>query len=143
VCGAEFVVLHDGSRAAENFGTYHSLATSPEGIGRITGPPEPNLVGTDELLQYCLDVDAEPFLIASLGTGTAEEAAEWVRYCNVGRTAPRTVTWWGIGNETWAGLHEYDTPRLQSTVRASSSWPRRCKPWTHRSSSWRSGSRSP
>ena len=91
---------------AEGFGADSGLATGPEGIGPIIGPPEPNLMGTDEFLQYCLDVDAEPFLVANIGTGTIDEAAAWVRYCNVDRKAPRTVTWWGIGNETW-GLHEY------------------------------------
>ena len=76
----------------------------PELAARM-GPPEPNLFGTDELLQYCLDVDAEPLLVANIGTGTTDEAAEWVRWCNVDRRSPRPVSWWAIGNETW-GAHE-------------------------------------
>ncbi len=68
---------------------------------RLHGPPEPNLFGTDEFLRYCLDIDAEPLLIANFGTGTPEEAAEWVAYCNRDRLAPRTVRWWGVGNETY------------------------------------------
>lgn len=69
------------------------------------GPPEPNLFGTNELLQYCVDIDAEPLLVANIGTGTTEEAADWVRWCNVDRHSPRPVRWWAIGNETW-GAHE-------------------------------------
>ena len=88
------------------FGTSSTFASTPEDIGRLIGPPEPNLLGTDEFLQYCLDVDAEPFLVVNMGTGTPEEAADWVRYCNVDRTSPRPVTWWSIGNETW-GPHEF------------------------------------
>lgn len=88
------------------FGTSSTFASTPDDIGKLIGPPEPNLLGTDEFLRYCLDVDAEPFLVVNLGTGTPEEAADWVRYCNVDRIAPRPVTWWSIGNETW-GTHEF------------------------------------
>ncbi|HXG71242.1 alpha-L-arabinofuranosidase C-terminal domain-containing protein [Plantibacter sp. RU18] len=88
------------------FGTNSTFASTPEDIGRLIGPPEPNLLGTDEFLQYCLDVDAEPFLVVNMGTGTPEEAADWVRYCNVDRRSPRPVTWWSLGNEAW-GIQEY------------------------------------
>ncbi|WBU37517.1 alpha-L-arabinofuranosidase C-terminal domain-containing protein [Homoserinibacter sp. YIM 151385] len=88
------------------FGTSSSFASTPEGVAQLIGPPEPNLLGTDEFLQYCLDVDAEPFLVVNIGTGTPEEAADWVRYTNIDRHSPRPVTWWSIGNETW-GTHEF------------------------------------
>ena len=88
------------------FGTSSSFAKTNGDIGPVIGPEEPNLLGTDEFLQYCLDIDAEPFLVVNLGTGTAEEAADWVRYCNVDHKSPRSVTWWSIGNETW-GSHEF------------------------------------
>ncbi|WP_155347525.1 alpha-L-arabinofuranosidase C-terminal domain-containing protein [Acrocarpospora pleiomorpha] len=93
------------------FGADSQLASGAEALGRLIGPAETNAFGTDEFLQYCLDIDAEPFLVVNIGTGTPEEAADWVRYCNVDRKSPRTVTWWSIGNETW-GSHEYghDTP---------------------------------
>jgi alpha-L-arabinofuranosidase len=70
-------------------------------LGRIIGPPETNLMGTDEFLDYCLDVDAEPVLVLNVNDGTVEEAVEWLRYCNIDRKAPRTVTWWAISNEAW------------------------------------------
>ena len=72
----------------------------PPEWAREFGPVETNQVGTDEFLRYCLDTDVEPMLVANFGSGTPEEAAEWVRYCNRGE-APRPVTWWAVGNETY------------------------------------------
>jgi alpha-N-arabinofuranosidase len=75
------------------------------------GPPETHAFGTDEFLEYCIALGADPLLVANFGAGdprgdgTPAEAAAWVRYCNVDRRAPRPVEWWGIGNETWGG-HE-------------------------------------
>ncbi|HVE75565.1 MAG TPA: alpha-L-arabinofuranosidase C-terminal domain-containing protein [Actinomycetota bacterium] len=74
-----------------------------EDLSRRLGPPETNEFGTDEFLQYCLDVDAEPLLVANFGTGTPDEAAGWVRYCNTDGKSPRQVAWWAVGNETYGG----------------------------------------
>jgi alpha-N-arabinofuranosidase len=65
------------------------------------GPRETNAVGTDEFLRYCNDVGAEPLLAANFGTGTPEEAAEWVAYTNTRAESPRPVRWWFVGNETY------------------------------------------
>ena len=43
---------------------------------------ESNQVGTDEFLSFCQQVGAEPFLVVNDGSGTPEEAARWVAYCN-------------------------------------------------------------
>jgi alpha-N-arabinofuranosidase len=86
-------------------GTRRTPGLTLEELSLRSGPPEPNIVGTDEFLQYCLDLDAEPFLVANLGTGTTQEAADWVRYTNIDRRAPRRVQYWGVGNENW-GTHE-------------------------------------
>lgn len=69
-------------------------------LAREFGPVETNAVGTDEFLQYCLDVDVEPMLVANFGSGTPEEAAAWVAHTNRGG-APRPVRWWSVGNETY------------------------------------------
>ncbi|HXJ03944.1 MAG TPA: alpha-N-arabinofuranosidase [Candidatus Acidoferrum sp.] len=42
-----------------------------------------NEFGTDEFLAWCRLVGTEPLLAVNLGTGTAEEAAALVEYCNV------------------------------------------------------------
>jgi alpha-N-arabinofuranosidase len=76
--------------------------------------PEPNYVGTDEFIEFCRLCGAEPYICANFHTGTPEEAAGWVEYCNGdggvkegswrawnGRQHPYGVKYWSIGNETW------------------------------------------
>jgi hypothetical protein len=46
---------------------------------------------------------AEPMIIANYGTGTAEEAAGWVRYANV--TKGYGAKYWTIGNENYGNGH--------------------------------------
>ncbi|RJP25788.1 MAG: alpha-N-arabinofuranosidase [Candidatus Abyssobacteria bacterium SURF_5] len=73
---------------------------------------EPNRFGTDEFIEYCRAINTEPFLCVNLGTGTPEEAAAWVEYCNGtddshyanmrranGYNQPHNVKFWGLGNE--------------------------------------------
>ena len=80
-------------------------AAQVEQTARAIGYPETNQFGTDEFLQYCLDLGAEPLLSVNIGggdppgSGTPEEAAAWVSYCNVDGQAPRRVDWWQLGNE--------------------------------------------
>lgn len=38
--------------------------------------------GTAEFVQYCRQIGAEPMLCVNMPTGSAEEAAHWVEYCN-------------------------------------------------------------
>jgi hypothetical protein len=46
---------------------------------------------------------AEPMIIANYGTGTADEAAAWVRYANV--TKGYHATYWTVGNENYGNGH--------------------------------------
>jgi len=46
------------------------------------GALETNRFGTDEFLHFCRLIGAEPQIALNLGTGTADEAAAWVRYVN-------------------------------------------------------------
>ena len=87
-----------------------------------------NQVGTDEFVDFCRQVGAEPLICINFESdgranwatspkgeirlGTAEEAAEWVDYCNNpsnpvrirnGRVEPYNVKFWQIGNETSYG----------------------------------------
>jgi alpha-L-arabinofuranosidase len=52
------------------------------------GGLENNDVGVAELASLCREVGAEPFYCLNLMTGTAEEAAALVAYCNAGRENP-------------------------------------------------------
>lgn len=75
--------------------------------------PESNQVGTDEYLALTRQLGIEPFLVVNDGSGTPEEAARWVEYCNSatgpqaarraanGHPDPYNVKIWGIGNEVW------------------------------------------
>ena len=71
-------------------------------------------MGTDEFLAFCAQAGADPFLVVNDGSGTAEEAARWVAYCNEpphgeqgrrraanGHPKPYGVRLWGVGNEVW------------------------------------------
>ncbi|MFW9899080.1 MAG: alpha-L-arabinofuranosidase C-terminal domain-containing protein [Candidatus Thorarchaeota archaeon] len=84
---------------------------APEGIG----PDIENQFGTDEFLTLCEEIGAKPYLNVNYGTGTPEEAADWVEYCNGsgdteygalraknGRKKPYNVEIWGIANEIYA-----------------------------------------
>ena len=75
---------------------------------------ESNRFGTDEFIQYCRLIGAEPYLCANMGTGTLDEAQAWVEYCNGtgntywanlrrknGHEEPYGVKYWGLGNELY------------------------------------------
>src|SRR5690606_30281797 len=94
-----------------------------EGIGPVDRRPSAynrnwrtftaNDMGTPEFLELCARTGALPYLCVNVGTGSAEEAAAWVEYCNGalgtpggqlrardGHPEPYRVKYWGIGNET-------------------------------------------
>ncbi len=73
---------------------------------------ESNQFGTNEFLAWCKAAGTEPLMGLNLGTGTAEEAAALVEYCNVdkgtkwsdlrrqhGIADPYKVQHWCLGNE--------------------------------------------
>ena len=73
---------------------------------------EPNAFGTNEFVQVCREIGAEPYLAVNCGDGDMREARDWVEYCNGteptalvklrqshGSEAPHRVIYWGIGNE--------------------------------------------
>jgi alpha-N-arabinofuranosidase len=78
------------------------------------GGVEPNLFGTDEFIAFCRAVGAEPMICLNAGSGTPEEAARWIEYCNGsgnsplgkrraanGHPEPYFVQHWEVGNELW------------------------------------------
>jgi alpha-N-arabinofuranosidase len=78
---------------------------------------ESNRFGTDEFIEYCRALGAEPYICVNMGSGTMDEAQAWVEYCNGtgnthwanlrranGHPEPYNVKYWGLGNEmygTW------------------------------------------
>lgn len=79
--------------------------------GNVT---ENNSFGTHDFLNMCEELGAEPYLAGNVGSGTAQELADWVQYVNFagkspmsdlrkenGRQEPWKVRFWGVGNEAW------------------------------------------
>lgn len=78
------------------------------------GGLEYNDFGTDEFLDFCKEIGADPLITVNTGLGDAYTAAQWVEYCNGstktiggswraknGRKAPYNVKTWCVGNEMW------------------------------------------
>ena len=75
---------------------------------------DPNTFGTDEFVEWCRLIGAEPYICTNAGTGTPEEMSDWVEYCNLesqgywaklrqsnGYVSPHHVPYWSIGNENY------------------------------------------
>jgi len=73
---------------------------------------ETNQFGTDEFMKFCKKINTEPMMGVNMGTGTIQDAANLVEYCNAptgtlyadkraanGHADPYGVKYWCIGNE--------------------------------------------
>jgi alpha-N-arabinofuranosidase len=78
------------------------------------GVTEDNSFGTHEFLLLCELIGAEPYICLNVGSGTVQEASDWVEYINSdakspmtdlrkknGREKPWNVKYWAVGNESW------------------------------------------
>lgn len=78
------------------------------------GGVEQNNFGIDEFIQLCRYIDCEPIICVNFGTGTPQEASNWVEYCNGdsateygaqraqnGHKEPYHVKYWELGNESF------------------------------------------
>ncbi len=92
-----------------------------DGVGPPTSRPhrrdlawggiDPNTFGTDEFVRCSRLVGAEPYISLNMGTGTIDEALEWLEYCNgtqaripevdLRNGPPHDVLLWGLGNELY------------------------------------------
>ncbi|HLY40991.1 MAG TPA: alpha-L-arabinofuranosidase C-terminal domain-containing protein [Terracidiphilus sp.] len=64
------------------------------------GIPEYNTFGTDEFLEFCRQIGAQPQIALNLGSGTPKEAAEWVQYVD-DHWSKHSGLLWELGNELW------------------------------------------
>ncbi|HVZ25741.1 MAG TPA: alpha-L-arabinofuranosidase C-terminal domain-containing protein [Sediminibacterium sp.] len=76
---------------------------------------EDNSFGTNEFLNMCELLGAEPYISGNVGSGTPQELSDWIKYTDHpngtspmtdyrqqnGRSEPWHVKYWGIGNEAW------------------------------------------
>jgi len=87
-------------------------AQRPVVLDRAWNQSETNQFGTNDFIDWCGLVGAEPLLGMNFGTGTVEMAAAYVEYCNVergtkwselrrthGYERPHNVRYWCLGNE--------------------------------------------
>ena len=78
------------------------------------GVTESNAFGTHEFMDFLGQIGAEAFISANVGSGTPQEAAEWLEYLTTaeptalakeraanGHPSPYKVLYLGIGNESW------------------------------------------
>lgn len=92
---------------------------------------ESNAFGTDEFVSLCRKMGWTPMLTVNLGTGTPEEARDWVEYCNCpvgtreadrraanGRPEPHAVKLWCLGNEMDGSWQLGHVPADQYAIRA-------------------------
>ncbi|WP_334184881.1 alpha-N-arabinofuranosidase [Novosphingobium sp.] len=76
--------------------------------------PETNAFGTHEFMDFLDQIGAKPFVSVNLGSGSVQEADDWLRYMTApqdsapgkeraanGRAAPWEVPFIGVGNESW------------------------------------------
>ncbi len=82
-------------------------------INASWGIPEYNTFGTDEFLSFCKLIGAEPQVALNLGSGTPDQAADWVRYIDERWERHQGGLLWELGNELW-GSWQIGYPTVQT-----------------------------
>jgi len=77
------------------------LAKRPSTRHFPDGPVSKHYFGTEELLTFANDINANLLLTVNAGTGTPQDAADWVRYMNENKSSEAKVRFWEIGNELY------------------------------------------
>ena len=116
----------------------------PTMINLMWGGLESNQIGTAEFIDFCRQVKSEPLMCVnfqgdgrrqyrevkgSMRWGDAQEAADWVAYCNDpdnaerrghGFADPLTIRYWQLGNETSYDDRGFDKPQaIEKTIEFS------------------------
>jgi alpha-N-arabinofuranosidase len=97
---------------------------------------ETNQFGTNEFIEFCKAVNTEPMIGVNMGTGTIQDAADLVEYCNApvgtyfadlrashGYREPHGVKYWRLGNEM-DGPWRSGTWKPSSTVKKPAKLPK-------------------
>jgi len=92
------------------------------------GVTEDNSFGTNDFLNMCERIGADPYLAGNVGSGTVQELSQWLEYVNGdgtspmaawrkanGREKPWGVKYFGVGNEAW-GCGGNMTPEYYSNI---------------------------
>ncbi len=94
----------------KGIGPQRTVTLNPNWGGVI----EPNTFGTNEFMDFLEQIGAEAYLSVNVGSGTPQEAAEWLEYLTAaqpttlakerasnGHPEPYKIAFLGIGNESW------------------------------------------
>jgi alpha-N-arabinofuranosidase len=94
----------------KGIGPQRTVTLNPNWGGVI----EPNTFGTHKFMDFLDQIGAEAYLSVNVGSGTPQEAAEWLEYLTTarpttlakeraanGHPAPYQIAFLGIGNESW------------------------------------------
>lgn len=78
------------------------------------GVVENNHFGTHEFMDLCAQIGCEPYIALNMGSGTVQEAADWIEYMTYdgdselakqrkrnGQEKPWKLKYIGVGNESW------------------------------------------
>jgi len=107
--GGSYLMWHDWKRAiGPQDRRYYGFGRQVRGQ---VGEWDPNLFGTDEYIQFCRDIGAEPMINVNIKNGL-QSTLNWIEYCNGGRETtwgarrasnrhpePYNVRYWVIDNE--------------------------------------------
>lgn len=94
----------------KGIGSPRSVTLNPNWGGVI----EPNIFGTNEFMDFLDQIGSEAYLSVNVGSGTPQEAAEWLEYLTApqpttlakeraanGHPEAYKISYLGIGNESW------------------------------------------
>jgi alpha-L-arabinofuranosidase len=97
---------------------------------------DPNRFGTNEFVEFCRLLDAQPYLAANVRGLPAQEFGRWVEYCNspagsttladeraaAGFKEPFNVRYWGVGNESWGCGGNFTAQEYAVEFRRYTAW---------------------
>lgn len=97
---------------------------------------DPNRFGTNEFVQFCRLIGAQPYLASNLRSLPAEQLYRWVEYCNspagsttladeraaAGFKDPFHVRYWGVGNESWGCGGNFTAQEYAVEYRRFTAW---------------------
>ena len=116
------------------------------------GTLEPNSFGTDEFMDFIQQIGSEAYLNVNVGTGTTQEAAEWLEYLTTAQSStlgkqrasnghrdPYRIKYLGIGNESWGCGGALSAEEYVERMRAFSMFTRNLNPAQAGPSRWQRG----
>jgi alpha-N-arabinofuranosidase len=105
------------------------------------GAIEPNTFGTDEFFDFVGQIGSEAYVSVNIGSGTMEEAADWLAYMTAdpkttagkeraanGHPAPYKVKYLGLGNESWGCGGSYSAEHYVELMRPFARFARNYNP---------------